>query len=143
MTLPIRRSSFFGPSFFEDFLGSDFSPMRSGADFNVRVDIQRTEKGLVLTAEVPGLNEEDINLEYENGVLTLSGEKKIKQDRSEENQLVREISYGKFMRTFRLGKEIEQEELKANLDNGLLTVTLPFAEKEKAKRIPINSPATV
>ncbi len=102
------------------------------------VEVSDDEKEIRVTAEVPGLEEKDIEVLLEDGVLTLKGEK-----RSETEDKERQFSerfYGRFERRIPLGYEIEDNKVRADFKNGVLTVALPKTERAqaKAKRIAIN-----
>jgi HSP20 family protein len=102
------------------------------------MEISDTGKSLRITAEVPGLDEKDIELLLEDGVLTLRGEKKSEAEDKERQ--FSERFYGRFERRIAVGPDIEQDKVDASFKNGILTVTLPKSERaqSKAKRIDIN-----
>lgn len=104
------------------------------------VEISNTDKELRITAEVPGLEEKDVELLLEDGVLTLRGEKKS-ETKDKERQFS-ERFYGRFERQIAVGPDIEQDKVNASFKNGVLTVTLPKTERaqSRAKRIAINGP---
>ncbi len=102
-----------------------------------RVDIHETEKEYVITAAVPGLRKEDIKINVENGVLSISGERKeSKEDKSREC-LRHEILYGSFRRDFVLPSGIHPEDVKATQKEGLLTVSMPKPHETKSRGISI------
>ena len=102
------------------------------------VEISETDNELRVIAEVPGLEEKDIEVLLDEGVLTLRGEKKSETEDKERQ--FSERFYGRFERRIPLGYEIEENKVNAVLKNGVLTVTLPKSAKAqaKAKRIVIN-----
>jgi HSP20 family protein len=102
------------------------------------VEMSDTDKELRITAEVPGLDENDIEVLLEDGVLTLRGEKKSETE--DKDRQFSERFYGRFERRIGIGSEIEQDKVNASFKNGVLTVTLPKTERaqSKAKRIAIN-----
>jgi len=102
------------------------------------VEISETSKELRITAEVPGLEEKDIEVLLEDDVLTLRGEKKSEIEDKERQ--FSERFYGRFERRIAVGPDIEQDKVNASFKNGVLTVTLPKTERaqSKAKRIAIN-----
>jgi HSP20 family protein len=104
------------------------------------MDIKETDKDMVLKAELPGVKKEDINIELENGVLTISGEKK--EEKKEENERYRrsERCYGKFVRSLTVPQNLTQDQIKAKFDNGVLEVTFPklYQEKKQLQTIPIS-----
>ncbi|HEU4805513.1 MAG TPA: Hsp20/alpha crystallin family protein [Nitrobacter sp.] len=102
------------------------------------VEISDTDKEVRIIAEVPGLEEKDIELLLEDGVLTLRGEKKSETEDKERK--FSERFYGQFERRISVGPDIEQDKVNAFFKNGVLTVSLPKMERaqSKAKRITIN-----
>ena len=101
------------------------------------VDIVEKEKEIVLYAELPGLNKEDIKLEIKDNILTLSGERKMEKEVNEENYHRVERAYGRFARSFTLPYNIKSGAVNANYKNGVLTVVLPKADESKSKQISI------
>ncbi|RUM95229.1 Hsp20/alpha crystallin family protein [Pseudaminobacter arsenicus] len=103
------------------------------------VEFSETDKEIRVTAEVPGLEENDIEVMLEDGVLTLRGEKKSENE--DKDRQFSERYYGRFERRLALGREVEKDKVAATFKNGVLTVTLPKTEKAQAnaKRIAINS----
>jgi len=106
-----------------------------------RMDIHEdTTKNIVsATFELPGLKKEDVNIDVHDNLLTISGESKISSERDENGYAVRERRYGKFSRSINLPQGIKPEDIKANLDNGVLTVQFPKTTPEQApKKITVN-----
>ena len=103
------------------------------------VDIFENEKHeLVLKAELPDVNREDINLKVENSTLTLSGEKRFEKDVKEEHFHRVERSYGSFSRSFTLPQTVDTGRIAADYKNGVLTVRLPLREEAKPKQIQVS-----
>lgn len=102
------------------------------------VDMFEKDDQVVIKAELPGLEKKDINLEINNGVLTLKGERKYDNEVKEGNFYRREMSYGKFIRSFTLPAEVDADKIKAEFQNGLLTVEVPKSEAQKPKQIKVN-----
>ena len=103
------------------------------------VEIFEKEDNLVLRAELPGMKEKDIDLQVENGTLTLRGEKKSEQKVDSGNVHRSERYYGSFVRTFALPTTVDTDKIRASYKDGVLEVLLPKAETAKAKRITIGS----
>lgn len=102
------------------------------------VEVGETDREIRVTAEVPGMNENDIELLIEDGVLTLRGEKKSETE--DKDRGYSERFYGRFERRVALPTGVDEEAAKANFRDGVLTVTLPKSdEAERGRRIPINS----
>jgi HSP20 family protein len=101
-----------------------FAPF-GGPGIMPRVDVSETEDGYTVTAELPGLDEKDVQVELSDGMLTLRGEKKIeKEDRSKGYHLM-ERHYGSFQRAFRLPDTINEEKVSASFEKGVLKVVAP------------------
>ncbi|KAI0759339.1 HSP20-like chaperone [Irpex lacteus] len=106
-----------------------------------RMDVHEDAQSNTVTAtfELPGLKKEDVNIDVHNNVLSISGESKISSDRDENGYAVRERRYGKFSRSIPLPEGVKSEEIKAGLENGVLTVTFPKSSPEQApKKITIS-----
>ena len=101
------------------------------------VDIFETEHELVLKAELPDMDEKDIDVRVEGNTLTLAGERKYEKEFKEENALRMERYYGTFSRTFTLPNTVKLDAIKADYKHGLLTVRLPKREEPKPKQIKI------
>lgn len=101
------------------------------------VDIEETADGLRVTAEVPGMKKEDIRVEFENGLLTIRGERHRETKTEEKNFHRVERSYGTFVRSFRLPASVNAEQIKASYSEGVLTLEMPKTEAAKARRIEI------
>jgi len=122
--------------FFEDAQAPSADGPRSWAP---AVNVAESREDLVLTAELPGLTANDVTLEVENNVLTISGEKtEVRTEGSEDTRFhVWERSFGSFHRTFTLPRSVRPEDITAVFDNGVLTVTLPKAPEAKGRTIEI------
>jgi|SRR5690349_13490692 HSP20 family protein len=101
------------------------------------VDIAEDEKEYLIRAELPGVKKQDLNVTYENGVLTLTGERK--EDREEKTRRYHrlECSYGKFTRSFTLPEDIEPDKIEAEFKDGVLWVHVTKSEKARPKQIPV------
>ena len=102
------------------------------------VDIQETEEGYRLQAELPGLTKEDIDITLENNVLRLSGERKFERDVKKESFHRVERTYGTFSRAFSLPQQVNAEGVQAGFENGVLTILVPKAEQAKPRKISIS-----
>lgn len=102
------------------------------------VEIAETDREIRVTAEVPGLDEKDMEVLLKDGVLTLRGEKKSETE--DRDRQFSERFYGRFERRIGLDSEVDEDRVSANFKNGVLTVTLPKTEQAQstAKRIAIN-----
>jgi HSP20 family protein len=102
------------------------------------VDIYETENELVLKADLPDVNEKDIDVRIENNMLTVRGERKFEQKVKEDNYLRIERTYGAFSRSFSLPNTVNSEAIKAEYKNGVLTVEMPKRAESKPKQVRIN-----
>jgi HSP20 family protein len=104
---------------------------------NLRVNISETPENYTLVAEVPGLKEENIDIEAKDGVLTLKGHQETKEESEDKNYRMREFSERRFERSFKLGNTVDQDNIEAQLKDGLLSVTIPKREEAKPKSVKI------
>lgn len=99
------------------------------------IDIRESEKELVLEAELPGIDEKDVVVAVKNGVLSLKGEKKVERDEKKDAWHLSERSYGAFERTFQLPDGIDEDNIKASFDKGVLRIAMPkIPEKTPAEK---------
>ncbi|KAF5343907.1 hypothetical protein D9758_012132 [Tetrapyrgos nigripes] len=107
-----------------------------------RMDLHKDSEKNIITAtfELPGMKKEDVNIDVHNSCFTISGETKVSEEHQDSNRwAVRERRFGKFSRTLRLPQGIKDDEIKAMMDHGVLTVTFPKAAPEAApKKISIS-----
>ena len=102
------------------------------------MDVSETDQELRICAELPGVNEEDVEVRLEDNVLVIRGEKKFERKEEKENYHFSERSYGTFQRALRLPGAVEPDQVKARFENGVLTVTVPKSEQhERSRRIQI------
>ncbi len=101
------------------------------------VDIFEDEDSVVIKAELPGVDQKDIEVKIEDNTLTLRGERKHDQSIKKENYHRLERYYGAFQRSFSLPLSIAQDRIKASCDRGILTITLPKREEMKPKQISV------
>lgn len=102
------------------------------------VDIYETHDELVVKADLPGLDEKDIDVRVENNLLTIHGERKVDKSVSEDNYLRVERSYGAFSRSFSLPNTVNAEAIRAEYKNGVLTVSLPKREESKPRQVKVS-----
>jgi HSP20 family protein len=104
------------------------------------VELTATDKDITVTAEIPGMEEKDVEVLLSDGILTIRGEKKSEVENKERQ--FSECFYGRFERRIPVGSEVEEDKVEATFKNGILKVTMPKSEraKAKAKRIEINAP---
>lgn len=130
-----------GLRLFQDSVNRLFSDQPGSRPWTPAVDIVETENDLVLKADVPGVEQKDIDIQLENGTLTLKGERKFSNEESHKGFHRLERSYGSFARYFTVPETIEAEHVRADFHNGVLTVTLPKKEiaKPKAIKVQVNN----
>jgi HSP20 family protein len=102
------------------------------------VDVYETEHELVVKADLPEVDPKDLDIRVENNILTISGERKFEKKVNEENYLRVERSYGSFARSFTLANTVNPEAIKADYQNGVLTLSIPKREEAKPKQIKVN-----
>ncbi len=127
---------------FDDFMGG--APVagqgQSGAGnmINAHMNVSETENEIRVSAELPGVGEEDVDVSLNDDVLTIRGEKKFEREDEKENFHFVERSYGTFQRSLRLPFPVDPEQVKASFENGVLVVTLPkSAQQERSRRIQV------
>ncbi len=103
------------------------------------VDIFETEGEIVVKAELPGMDRKDIQLNLENNVLSLRGERKFTKETKDENYHRIERSYGVFSRSFSIPATVDEEKIRADYKDGVLKIMLPKKEQAKPKQIKIAS----
>lgn len=101
------------------------------------VDIAERETEIVVKAELPGMKREEIDIAVQGNTLILSGEKCTDYEKAEENYYHVERRYGMFRRTITLPAHVLADKVNATYDNGVLTITLPKSEHERARHIPV------
>ena len=102
------------------------------------VDIYETEQELVVKADLPDVDPKDLDIRVENNILTIRGDRKFEKKVNEENYLRVERSYGSFARSFTLANTVDSDAIKAEYQNGVLTLSIPKKEEAKPKQIKVN-----
>jgi HSP20 family protein len=97
------------------------------------VDLVRREDALVLRADVPGIKPDEVKIEVEDDVLTISGEHSEEREEKKERYVRRERRYGSFSRSMALPKGVEADDIQATTEDGVLEVTIPMPKEEKRK----------
>src|SRR5215467_10582305 len=144
--VPRRAPSELSPSgdldrMFEDFLGRrlwSFWPERwwpaAGVEITPpAVDLYKEKDDIVVKAELPGMEKDNIEVNLSDNRLTIRGEKKKEEEVKKENYYRSERSYGSFVRTLELPREVQADKVKANFKNGVLEIRLPKTEEAKKK----------
>lgn len=130
-----------GLRLFQDSVNRLFSDQATARPWAPSVDIFETDNELVLKADVPGVDQKDIDIRIENGTLQLKGERKFEKEEKNKGFHRLERSYGSFVRYFTVPESVDTENVKADFQNGVLTVTLPKKEiaKPKAIKVQVNN----
>jgi HSP20 family protein len=105
------------------------------------MDLVETADHFVLRADLPGMSQDDVKIEFEDGTLTLSGERKAEHESKSEGYYRVERAFGSFSRSLTLPKGVDPEAVTANFENGVLEVRIPKPEERKPRRIEIGSGA--
>jgi HSP20 family protein len=128
---------------------SDFAELRQRLDQAFRdlsngeggwtpsVDLVRMEDGLVLRADIPGIKPDDVKIEVEDDVLTISGEHTEEKEEKEERYMRRERRYGSFSRSMALPRGVKPEDIEATTEHGVLEVTIPLPQEEEKRKVAI------
>ena len=101
------------------------------------LDVTETKGDLLVKAELPGIDPQDIEISLDKGVLTIKGEKKQEKEEKEEGYHLIERNYGSFTRSIQLLKDVQSDKINASSKNGVLKVVLPKSEEAKKKEIKI------
>ena len=116
---------------------------RTGEESNLTpwapaVDIYETENELVVKADLPDVNPQDLDIRVENNILTIRGERKFETKVSEDNYLRVERAYGSFSRSFSLANSVNSDAIKADYHDGVLMLSIPKREEAKPKQIKVS-----
>ncbi|HEU0299900.1 MAG TPA: Hsp20/alpha crystallin family protein [Longimicrobium sp.] len=112
-------------------------PFIADIGWDPAIDIAENDGELIVTAELPGMKKEEVELDLTDGVLTLKGEKKEESEREEQEMHVVERSYGFFRRSFTLPSAVDAAKVSAEFKDGVLRVTLPTTGEPNGKKIEI------
>lgn len=130
---------------FDEFFGGwDLAPFREFTEpwdvFSPRVDVVEGDKEITVSAELPGIDEKEIDVSLSHGVLTITGEKREEKEDKGKDYYRMERSYGSFRRSVPLPGEVDENKAEATFKKGVLTITLPkTAEAQARKRISIKT----
>jgi HSP20 family protein len=108
-------------------------------DFAPAVDIEEKADHFLVSADLPGVSEKDIEVKVQDGVLLLSGKRESSKEQKTESGFYRERSYGSFCRSITLGEGVDAAKIEAAYKNGVLTVKLPKKEEAKPRQIPVSA----
>ncbi len=100
-------------------------------------DVRETEKEVIVTVDVPGVDKKDINIEVRGDILEISAEKKLEEVEERRGYIRRERAYNRFYKSMRLPAEVDETKAEASLNNGVLEIRLPKVKAGKARTIPV------
>lgn len=127
---PVSFRNFVDRFFNDDFYNEGTASSR----FAPKVDISETDQQFEIDFYIPGVNKDQVNIDLNEGRLTVSGERKFEKENTGKNYRSVESSFGSFTRSFQLPDNIDQEAVSASFENGVLSITVPKDEKKIAKR---------
>jgi len=102
-----------------------------------RVNIEESEDSFEITADLPGMNKDDIKVEVRDHTLTIRGERKLEEEKKNKNFHLFERCYGEFSRTFTLPENADTDKIEAEFENGVLRLNIPKVEEAKPKEIKV------
>jgi HSP20 family protein len=105
------------------------------------MDLVETDNHLVLKADLPGLDRDDVNIEVKDGVLTVSGERRAEHEERQDGYYRMERAFGGFSRSMSLPENVDADRISASFDKGVLEIRIPKPEERKPHRVEINAPA--
>lgn len=116
-------------------LDQAFRDIANGAEhgWSPSVDLVRRDDALVLRADIPGIKPDEVKIEVEDGVLTVSGEHSEESEKKDEHYVRRERRYGSFSRSLVLPRDVKAEDIEASTEDGVLEVTIPMPKPEQKK----------
>ena len=127
-------------NFFEDSsLSTPFFSKNRFSSFAPKLNVSEDKNSVEVSAELPGMSEEDIEVTLDKNLLTIKGEKKSDHQEEKRSYYHMERSYGSFQRSIRVSDDVEAEKIKASFKNGVLVITLPKVEREQARVIEVKA----
>ena len=124
---------------FEDLFDDSLTSAVTGKEWTPRVDIYEKDGNYVVKADMPGMEEKDLNVEIKDNILTLSGSKEEEKETKDKNYHRVERTSGSFTRTFHIPEGVEADQVRAEYNKGVLTVTLPKSKKAEPKKIEVKA----
>ncbi len=111
----------------------------AGAPWRPVCDVIDAGDGIVITAELPGVKDEDVEISVHDGLLTIRGERRLEDEVREDRVHRLERSYGAFARSFRLPEGVREEDIHASVAYGVLRITIPTAAPRAPRRVPVTA----
>lgn len=130
-----RFNSIFDDAFFPGLRGGAQNSLQH---WHPAVDIFDTETAIVVKAELPGVEKDNIQIDVKDGVLTLKGERNSENEVKEDGYYRKERSYGTFQRAFTLPNDVNPDTIKADYKDGVLKIEIPKPEEKKPRRISVH-----
>ncbi|URA09372.1 Hsp20/alpha crystallin family protein [Thermospira aquatica] len=124
-------------SWLDDFFRTDWVTTFDGTPWSFNVDLEETDKAIVVKADLPGMDEKDIKVELSNNILTISGSRSEKREEKNKNYHRIERFEGSFCRSIELPREVDANKAKAEYKKGVLTIELPKVGESKTKKIDV------
>ena len=132
--LPTITKRSFSPFYMPNLFDDDFFPVLSNRTSSLpAVNIREDEKNFILELAVPGIEKNDLKIDINEDVLTISSETKTESDENKDGYKRKEFSYTSFCRSFYIPENVNRDKIEANYKDGILTVGLPKQEEEKNK----------
>jgi HSP20 family protein len=125
--------------FEQAFEGGSLGPWQSSTNWGLALDVAEKDDAFLVTASVPGLKPDDLDITITDNVLTIKGETKSDETIEEEQYHLRERRFGSFGRSISLPVTVDADNVEANYEDGILTLTLPKAEEARPHRIAIKA----
>jgi HSP20 family protein len=122
------NNDFWGDRFFNQLIPRDFNEFFRRGNFGPSVDLKETDHEIILHADIPGVNQEDLDITVDENVVTLKGEAKRDETREEKGYHLTERRYGSFYRTIPLPVEVKSDQAVARYKNGVLELRMPKVE---------------
>jgi HSP20 family protein len=142
---PIHRSGADFEKIFDNLFTNAFTninvPSPSVTDLTLRMDVSETPKAYIVHTDIPGVEEQDIEITINENILTITGEKHAQKEEDNKNFLRVERTYGSFTKSLQLPLDADENKVKANLNNGVLEIEISKTKEpeKKIKKIPIKS----
>lgn len=120
-------------------MGGTFPSRETFSALRPSMNVAETDKEIEVTAELPGLRESDVQVNVDNDILTVKGEKKAEKEEKDRNYHMVERTYGSFSRSLRLPSGLDADQIEATLSNGVLKVVIPKPASSNAKKIEVKA----
>jgi len=144
--VPASRNDFLTPfdSLFDEMIGKAFPSFEQefgvnffGSNGYPKVDVVDTTEAIEFEAEIPGLSKDEVSVDIEKGVLSISGQKRQQDGGEQKNYIRKELKRSSFKRSFQISDSFNHDKIQAKFENGLLLISVPKKKPEKSKKIKI------